>query len=85
MHYTPYRAFPIADALNLGADIVVTGRCVDSALALAPFIHKVGMGLMIDVRQVVLVCKLFELGICGGRGEIWILICIKIIMLMCLI
>ncbi len=36
-----YRAFPIAEALDLGADIVVTGRCVDSALALAPFIHKV--------------------------------------------
>ena len=36
------RAFPIAEALDLGADIVVTGRCVDSALALAPFIHKVG-------------------------------------------
>ncbi|XP_064404815.1 uncharacterized protein LOC135350047 [Halichondria panicea] len=35
-------AFPIAEALDLGADIVVTGRCVDSALALAPFIHKFG-------------------------------------------
>lgn len=35
-------AFPIAEALNLGADVVVTGRCVDSALALGPLIHKFG-------------------------------------------
>ena len=35
------RAFPIAKALNFGADVVITGRCVDSALALGPLIHKV--------------------------------------------
>jgi hypothetical protein len=31
-------AFPIADALRRGADVVITGRCADSALALGPVI-----------------------------------------------
>jgi hypothetical protein len=35
-------AFPIAEALRRGADIVITGRCVDSALVLGPLIAAYG-------------------------------------------
>lgn len=37
-------AFPIAAALDGGADIVVTGRCVDSAVTLGACIHAFGWG-----------------------------------------
>ncbi|MCJ8747672.1 hypothetical protein PDJAM_G00155970 [Pangasius djambal] len=35
-------AVPIKRCLDLGADIVVTGRCVDSALVLGPLMHSFG-------------------------------------------
>lgn len=37
-------AFPIARALDTGADIVLTGRCVDSAVTLGACIHTFGWG-----------------------------------------
>jgi hypothetical protein len=35
-------AFPIAEALATGADVVITGRCADAALAVGPMIHEYG-------------------------------------------
>ena len=37
-----FGAFPIAEALGQGAQIVITGRCTDTGLALAPMIHEFG-------------------------------------------
>ena len=35
-------AYPLIEALETGADVVITGRCTDTALALAPMIHEFG-------------------------------------------
>jgi hypothetical protein len=35
-------AFPLAEALATGADVVIAGRCADAALALAPMLQRFG-------------------------------------------
>lgn len=40
-----FGAAPIAEALNQGAQIVVTGRCTDTGLALGAMIHEFGWAL----------------------------------------
>jgi hypothetical protein len=37
-----FGAFPVAEALGLGAEVVITGRVADAALTLAPMIHEFG-------------------------------------------
>lgn len=37
-----FGAFPLAEALSGGAQIVISGRCNDAALALAPMVHEFG-------------------------------------------
>jgi len=61
-------AGPIAEALALGADIVVTGRVADPALALGPLIHAFGWSAPDELAAGTLVGHLLECGaqVTGG-------------------
>jgi hypothetical protein len=68
-------AFPIAEALRRGADIVITGRCVDSALALGPLIAAYGWtpGELDRLAQGSLAGHVIECGVqaTGGLATDW--------------
>jgi hypothetical protein len=63
-------AFPVAEALRRGADIVITGRCVDSALALGPLIARFGWqrGHLDQLAQGSLAGHIIECGAQGAGG-----------------
>lgn len=68
-------AFPIAKALDAGADIVVTGRCVDSAVTLGACISAFGWGRadFDKLAQATLAGHLLECGtqVTGGNFTDW--------------
>jgi len=39
-----FGAFPVAEAIGDGADVVITGRVIDAALTMGPLIHEYGWG-----------------------------------------
>ena len=63
-----FGAGPIVKALEMGADIVVTGRTADSALALAPCVHEFQWNLEEDFDLLSSGSLAGHLIECGGQA-----------------
>ena len=63
-----FGAGPIVKALDMGADIVVTGRTTDSALALAPCVHEFQWDLQKDWDKMSAGSLAGHLIECGGQA-----------------
>ena len=61
-------ATPIARALAMGAEVVITGRVVDSALTLGPLIHEFGWGAD-DLDQLAAGSLAGHVIECGAQGS----------------
>ena len=62
-----FGAGPIVKALEMGADIVVTGRTADSAMALAPCMHNLGWAPQ-DFDKLAMGSLAGHLIECGGQA-----------------
>ncbi|MBT8149370.1 MAG: DUF1446 domain-containing protein, partial [Gammaproteobacteria bacterium] len=71
-------AFPVAAALDNGADVVITGRCVDSAVTLGACIHQFGWATdeLDKLAMGSLAGHILECGqqVCGGNFTDWKLV-----------
>jgi hypothetical protein len=68
-------ARPIADALKLGADVVVTGRVADASLTVGPAAHEFGWGFgETDLDRIAAATVAGHLIECGAQvtGGLWI-------------
>ncbi|HEX4609762.1 MAG TPA: acyclic terpene utilization AtuA family protein [Urbifossiella sp.] len=68
-------AKPIADALRMGADIVVTGRVADASLTVGPVVHEFGWGFGAgDLDRLAAATVAGHLIECGAQatGGLWL-------------
>ncbi len=63
-----FGAPPIVECLDEGADIVVTGRCTDSSIVIAPAVHEFGWDFDSDYDRLASALLAGHLLECGGQA-----------------